>query len=426
MTQGLPVGIVGGGMAGLIAAHHLSTRGRKVVLFEARDRLGGRVRPHDEEGWGLPIELGAEFIHGDAEPALALADAVDVPVQAVPDRHAWRVGTSFESMGDTWKRFAKLLEGASSEPEESAAEYAKKHLFEREDADLVRLLIEDFHAAPLYDVSLRAMAKEARAAAEDPSQYRPGGGYGALLHGLERLLDPARVEVVTRSVVEAVQFAPGGPCMLTVRKNGSTEAVHVAQCVVTVPLGVLLAEDSRSIRFTPDLEATREALSGLAMGHALKLVIALRDAHWLRGLPGSDFFHDTAGSFPTFWQEHADPFHQLTAWAGGSKAKLLEALGPRDLVDSVASQLAGYVGVVPADVRESIIAVHHHDFGRDAFSLGAYPYARPGGSERLPEEARSVDHALFFAGDTWDEHHFGTVAGALASGARAATRILAL
>jgi protoporphyrinogen oxidase len=37
------VGIIGGGIAGLTAAHELSKAGHKVVLFEKHAELGGQV-----------------------------------------------------------------------------------------------------------------------------------------------------------------------------------------------------------------------------------------------------------------------------------------------------------------------------------------------------------------------------------------------
>ncbi|HEU4782258.1 MAG TPA: FAD-dependent oxidoreductase, partial [Ktedonobacterales bacterium] len=59
--------IVGAGAAGLAAASALARAGRTVALIEARDRIGGRVYTIRPTGATLPIELGADFIHGRPE-----------------------------------------------------------------------------------------------------------------------------------------------------------------------------------------------------------------------------------------------------------------------------------------------------------------------------------------------------------------------
>src|SRR6185312_478150 len=56
--------ILGGGAAGLAALDTLQAAGRSAILLEARHRLGGRVHTLHPEGWPLPVEVGAEFIHG--------------------------------------------------------------------------------------------------------------------------------------------------------------------------------------------------------------------------------------------------------------------------------------------------------------------------------------------------------------------------
>jgi monoamine oxidase len=56
--------VVGGGVAGLAAAQYLTARGHAVTVLEARPRLGGRVFTN-ATALGLPIEVGAQFIHGE-------------------------------------------------------------------------------------------------------------------------------------------------------------------------------------------------------------------------------------------------------------------------------------------------------------------------------------------------------------------------
>jgi monoamine oxidase len=59
--------VIGAGIAGLTAAHELQRAGEAVTVLEARDRIGGRVWT-DRAFARIPVEFGAEFIHGDTAP----------------------------------------------------------------------------------------------------------------------------------------------------------------------------------------------------------------------------------------------------------------------------------------------------------------------------------------------------------------------
>ena len=60
--------VIGAGIAGLAAAATLERAGVSVRVLEARGRLGGRVWTSRALG-GIPLDLGASWIHGDRGPA---------------------------------------------------------------------------------------------------------------------------------------------------------------------------------------------------------------------------------------------------------------------------------------------------------------------------------------------------------------------
>ena len=65
--------IVGAGVAGLAAARRLHSAGARVAVLEARDRIGGRILTVRDDRTPVPIELGAEFVHGSADEVVGLA-----------------------------------------------------------------------------------------------------------------------------------------------------------------------------------------------------------------------------------------------------------------------------------------------------------------------------------------------------------------
>lgn len=54
--------VIGGGFAGVVAARDLTEQGNRVLLLEARDRLGGRTWSSTFPGTDVGVELGGQFV----------------------------------------------------------------------------------------------------------------------------------------------------------------------------------------------------------------------------------------------------------------------------------------------------------------------------------------------------------------------------
>ncbi|WP_166880532.1 NAD(P)/FAD-dependent oxidoreductase [Salinibacterium sp. ZJ450] len=81
--------VVGGGLAGLIAARELSQAGLRTLLVEARDRLGGRTNTADFAG--QPIETGGTYWDPDREPlAREEFTKYNLPIRYTKDQVAFR------------------------------------------------------------------------------------------------------------------------------------------------------------------------------------------------------------------------------------------------------------------------------------------------------------------------------------------------
>jgi monoamine oxidase len=81
----LDVAIIGGGVCGLALAHSLQARRVDWRLFEARERLGGRVLTRSS-AQGVPLDLGATWYWPGHQPSITrLVEDLGLPTLAQPD-----------------------------------------------------------------------------------------------------------------------------------------------------------------------------------------------------------------------------------------------------------------------------------------------------------------------------------------------------
>ena len=425
------VAIIGAGAAGLCAATELARGGCSVVLLEARDRFGGRIYTHGDSAVPYPIELGAEFIHGDAPVTKELLQAAGVvAIDAVGERFTRR-GQEIARGYDSFREVQRLLQGAEALPQDqSVTQYLQRcsGTFERGTIETVRMMVEGFDAADPQEASIKAIAKEWSGSSLE-GQARPLGGYAPLIHHLVRCLDRPNVRVMLSTCVEAVEWG-GSAVRLSGRQAGAPIVLTAHKTIVTIPVSLLkgVSAGGQHLRFDPELHAKHEALQGLALGHVVKVVLQFRRPFWeelhQQQLKDAGFMHVPGASFPTLWTLLALRLPLLTAWSGGPEAQKLSSKDREEVIREALCSVGRFLGLNEASVRDEITAVHHHDWSADPWSRGAYCYLTVGG-EKAPELlAQPLQQRLYFAGDATHGEQTGTVEAALASGRRAAQSVL--
>src|SRR4051812_14159705 len=91
--------IIGAGASGLAAARTLSKNKNYVVVLEARDRIGGRIHTVNDVSFTSPIEMGAEFMHGELPHTIALMNEVRVAYKKA-EGTVWNVKNGNLEQGD--------------------------------------------------------------------------------------------------------------------------------------------------------------------------------------------------------------------------------------------------------------------------------------------------------------------------------------
>jgi monoamine oxidase len=434
--------VVGGGAAGLAAALELARAGRRVRLLEARTRLGGRIRTVCPRGFPLPVDLGAEFVHGEPEATMARLAAFRLPSYATggaalhatagrPSRHpdffasAGRVLERLGRVGPEDLSFADFLTQHAAEPE---LDEARRR---------ARAFVEGFDAADPAKISARSLAEGAGGVGDvaRAPQYRLLGGYDALARAMERALPPDHVRVTLGVRVTALRWRRGHVEATAALPDGSEAAFRAGQAVVTLPLPFLQLDPDApgAVRFAPDLPDKRAAARRLGMGPVAKVLLAFDRPFW-EGLTDEGggrladlgFLLAPDAAFPTFWTHLPLRTPILTAWAGGPKAAALTGRGARALVGAALDALAGALAVPRPDLARRLVGARAADWAADPHARGAYSYVGVGGMGARERLAEPVEGTLFFAGEATDASgQAATVAGALASGTRAACAALA-
>lgn len=435
--------VIGAGAAGLAAAGEVARAGMRTVVVEARDRVGGRVRTVRDPHSPVPIELGAEFVHGRPPSTWRLIERDAIAVVEVSGERWHGDGLTLRQYGGFDEQLGSVLGGlhARREPDRSFADYLDDCCAGdewRERRELALRYVRGFHAARPERISERALAinGEREAQIEGERAFRVVDGYDRVIEALGRDVPDVRVG----TTVDAVHWSPDS-VTVEARSAGRRVTLRARAAVVALPLGVLKAPAGAAgaVRFDPPLDAKARALSLLEVGAAVHLTLRFADRFWeaddvataaaetdLSTL--SFLFADGDGGsepeLPVWWTTYPVIAPVLVGWAGGPAAELLAGQSGDALARGGVEVLARLLRARPEALVSRLVASYAHDWLGDPLARGAYSYAAVGGAGAPAELARPLEGVLFFAGEATDGGgDSGTVHGAIESGWRAAREV---
>lgn len=433
--------VIGAGAAGLAGARALVDAGCDVRIIEARDRIGGRILT-ERTSLAVPIELGAEFLHGEAKEVRDVAQRAGLAQASITDTRYIAAGGTLRPVHDYWERidrvFRRLDDTRDPDRSFAAAMKANERALSRADRALATQFVEGFHAADPRLIGERALA-DGGTPCEDIREMRVArlvGRYGAMIDALASGL---RGHIELGTVARAIVWRPGHVAVDCVDRAGRPlPTIEARRVIVTLPAGVLTAPGDAmgSVAFDPAVPMATNALASILMGNVVKLVLQFKTPFWLEsrfaervGQPGVDQMSFLQARekvpFPVWWTPYPMRAPTLVAWAGGPSAAAMAGAGRSALGTSAIQSLATMLAMTVGSVRDRVVAISHHDWINDPFTRGAYSYARVGGHRAAVRLAAPIKRTIWFAGEAADrEGRTGTVHGAMASGRRAAEEIL--
>jgi monoamine oxidase len=436
--------IVGAGIAGLTAAEALSKAGLRVIVIEARDRIGGRIFTKHDPECGFPIELGAEFVHGRPPILLDRIKRERLAIREIKGE-PWCREFDLERRGrlipcgDFWKQTEHILSQMhyNKSRDRSFASFLKSPMMRRFDAhekSHATNYVEGFNAARADDVSVNWLVRSMRAEEEidGDRQFRIIGGYGVLIEAIHRRLVAAGVRIDTKTVVSQIRWS-NAKVKVGARRNGNGINYYAPRALITLPLGVLQSAKKQlgAVQFRPALREKKQALSKLKMGEVVRVNLRFRERFWegirpsRKSLGKMTFLFSHSELFPTWWTAFPQKSPLISAWSPSWHSEELIGRPHSYIAWQALAKLASVLSTTKGHLQEMLKETYVLDWHSDPFARGAYSYVMAGGESAAEALGKPVQSTLFFAGEaTATDGHNGTVHGAMTTAERAVREML--
>ena len=422
--------VIGAGASGLAAAKAIQAEGKKVIVLEARNRLGGRV--WSNRIWpDVTLDMGASWIHGiDGNPLTVLAKSYNlttVPTDAdllvlhdtdgklLTDNQLTAVETLFEKVATKLEELRTQYEADDEDDISLQAALdiilPKMKLSQAELIQLnyaVNVTIEHEYAADVAKLSLYYWDA-------DDSQFSGAdvlfpNGYDQIFQNLA-----AQLDVRLEQVVSEIAYSDEGVKVTTSQGEFTAE-----QAVITLPVGVL---KKGVVKFSPPLpEAKQTAINHLGMGVLNKVYLRFPEMFWDEEVDWIGYMSANKGEWSEF-VNIAKAVQQpiLLCFNAGAYGTKIEALTDEQIVAAAMQTLRTMYGAQIPDPTAWLIT----RWLSDPFAYGSYSYrAVDATSDDHDALAAPVANRLFFAGEATSRDNSATVHGAYLSGLQAAKELL--
>ncbi len=404
-----------------MVARVLAQAGKKVVVLEARDRIGGRIYPLSEADFGYEAAGGAEFIHGEAPVSKALAKEVGLTLYH--PQEWWSVRDGEPMPIERLSAHDPLLESKLRALTEdiSVAEFLRQNFPQEQHAalwDFVTRWTEGYDAADTEKASTFGLREEML---NEGSwlQMNIKEGYGPLIKFLKTEAEKHGAEFILNKIVTAIDYTGD-----KVKVSTSDGLIYqTTQVILTVPLPIL-----PEIQFAPAIPTQLAAAAKIGYGGVIKLILKFKDKWWTgvrEQVFEKMFFMLSSEPVPTWWTQYPQERPILTGWLPGPEALEMSKKSDEDILALALESLSKIFTIGVDELKEQLTNYKILNWPKDPYARGVYSYATPWSAEAIAELQKPIANKVYLAGEAiYEGSEVGTVEAALTSGQRVAKLIL--